>query len=230
MSPNPVHRSNKSEHTRRRIIHSYLALIRHKKWDKISVIEICRYTEITRGTFYQYFSDIYDLMEQIETSLLDEIAERYASASRQPEVHLTNETFLTKFNPAPPEIFNTWFQFCSKHREAMMALLDRKFGDPYFVKRLKPLIARNLQEMMDRDGQPRDELRSHFVDIFVELHFLSAQSWLDADEDAEPLAPEDIVNLLNVMRVGAIYMTLKRKEDPEGFRTIMRMPSTTKYS
>ena len=215
------HRTNKSEQTRERIIESYLTLIREKKWDKISVIEICRQSDITRGTFYQYFSDIYDMMEQIETSLLTELSNRFASSRRQSQLPVSAETFFTNFNPAPPEIFLTWFEFCRNHKQAMMALLDRKNGDTYFVKRLKPLISSYIQDMMDRDGVPRDELRSHFVDIFIELHFLSAQTWLDSDDSMEIMDIDDIVNLLNVMRVGALYMSLKHREDPERFDEVM---------
>ena len=54
----------KSEQTRKRIVHTFLSLIEEKKWDKITVKELCARSEITRGTFYQYYSDIYELMEQ----------------------------------------------------------------------------------------------------------------------------------------------------------------------
>ena len=50
----------KAELTKRRIVDAFLDYIPKKKWDKISVKEICSSANITRGTFYQYFNDIYD--------------------------------------------------------------------------------------------------------------------------------------------------------------------------
>ena len=74
----------KSEQTRKRIIHTFLSLIDEKKWDKITVKELCARSEITRGTFYQYYSDIYELMEQIQASLLSDIQTRFAQIHPNP--------------------------------------------------------------------------------------------------------------------------------------------------
>ena len=41
----------KSEYTIKRIKEKYLLLIKEKKWDKITVKEICAEANITRGTF-----------------------------------------------------------------------------------------------------------------------------------------------------------------------------------
>ena len=48
----------KSEQTRTKIADTFLKLSTQKKWDKISVKEICSEASITRGTFYQYFNDL----------------------------------------------------------------------------------------------------------------------------------------------------------------------------
>ena len=63
--------------------------------------------------------------------------------------------------------------------------------------------------MMDNDGLPRDELRGYFVKTVAELHFLSARLWLES-EGENALSADEVVNLLNTMRVGAGYLTYKR--------------------
>lgn len=204
----------KSKQTKQHIILSYLTLMRSKKWDKISVIEICKKAEITRGTFYQYFGDIYDLIEQLENELLEDLKSRYAACCMVKRTFVPAEKFLEKFDYAPPEIFLTWFEFCRDHKEAMISLLDRKFGDTYFVKKMKGIIKEIIEEMMDSEGTAKDELRAHFVEVFVELHLLSVQTWLSSETD-EFLSVDDIVNLLNTMRVGSMYLTWKRSVDSE---------------
>lgn len=204
----------KSIQTKQHIILSYLALMRLKKWDKISVIEICKKAEITRGTFYQYFGDIYDLIEQLENELLEDLKDRYAACCLRKRALIPVEKFLEKFEYTPPEIFLAWFEFCKDHKEAMLSLLDRKFGDTYFVKKMKVIIKNIIEEMMDSEGTAKDELRAHFVEVFVELHLLSVQTWLSSETE-EFLSVEDIVNLLNTMRVGAMYLTWKRNVDLE---------------
>ena len=205
-------RTQKSIQTQQQIILSYLQLIRTKKWDKISVIEICRKAEVTRGTFYQYFGDIYELMEQLEQMLLDDLKVRFEACPKIRYTAKDMEKFPEQFDCAPPENFLVWFDFCKQYREAMLALLDRKYGDTYFVKQLKDIIREQIESMMDREGIAKDELREHFIRICVELHLLSAQTWLSA-ESGEFLSIDEIVNLLNTMRIGSMFMNWRQKKD-----------------
>jgi hypothetical protein len=64
--------------------------------------------------------------------------------------------------------------------------------------------------MMDNDRMPQDPLRSHFLKIYIELHFLSVRTWLETEDDKQNLSLTDIVNLLNTMRVGSKYLTYQR--------------------
>jgi hypothetical protein len=62
---------------------------------------------------------------------------------------------------------------------------------------------------MDRDGLPKDGLRTHFSKIFLELHLMAAQTWLEQGDD-QFLSTDEIVNLLNTMRVGARYLSYRK--------------------
>jgi AcrR family transcriptional regulator len=212
----------KSEHTNEKIINTYLKLIHVKKWDKISVKELCNSANIARGTFYLYFNDIYDLMEQIETTLLDDIRHRYALLPKKSYDAFSPELFEDKFDYAPPKPLLIWFEFCKMHKRAMVVLLDPKRGDTYFVKKLKVILIEHINRMMDEDGMPHDWLRSHFIKVFVELHFLSARTWLDS-EDENILSVHEIINLLNTMRVGANYLNYKKLTSPD-FDMKMNIP------
>ena len=216
-------KTNKSENTKRHIVSTFLDLMGEKFWEKITVIEICRKAQITRGTFYQYFGDIYDLLEQLEHALITDLTARLGKVQRSSGPHCRTGEFLTSFNCEPPASFLIWFEFCRDHRDAMMALLDRKYGDTYFVKKLKGILRTSIEQVMDQDGTANDELREHFLNVFLELHLLSAQTWLagneaEGAEGAESpgenpyLSVDDIVNLLNTMRVGSAYLSYVRRE------------------
>lgn len=213
----PAHenkKSAKSQKTRERIIDCFLDMIPIKKWDKISVKELCEKAEITRGTFYQYFNDIYDLMEQIETPMFEDLNRRFNKIKQMPRSPLPVELFPEKFDYTPPETLKQWFLFCKKYHKPMSAMLDRKNGDTYFVKRMKVILAEYINHMMDQDGMPHDALREHFLKVFLELHFLAASTWLTT-EDAEFLSIKEILNLLNTMRVGANYLAYQRMVSPD---------------
>ena len=214
--------SPKSEQTKKKIINAYLDLIPSKKWDKISVKEICSRAEITRGTFYQYYSSIYDLMEQIETTLLDDIHRRYNKATKEKRPAYSIEMFEEKFDYSPPQMLTLWFHFCRKHKKEITVLLDPKNGDTYFVRKLKKILGQHINQMMNDDGIPQDALRSHFLKLFTEMHFLAARSWLESDPN-NFLSTTDIINLLNTMRVGASYLRYRQFTAPD-FDNKMHIP------
>ena len=229
MAKAPAERKiNKSERTRLSIVNGYLDLMAEKKWDKITVKELCEKCSITRSTFYQYYTDIYDLMDALETSLLERLVQHYDRVTQSKFSKLPESLFIEKFDYAPPKIFLVWFEFVEKNKKAVIALLDRKKGDTYFVKRLKQIMIVYLGRSMDNDGLPNDELRSHFIKLIVEMHLIAAQSWVEEESD-DPLTVTDIVNLLNTMRVGACYLNFKSLTDP-AFETKMSENSTIKLS
>jgi AcrR family transcriptional regulator len=66
---------NKRADTRQCLIDAFWALYSQKGIYKITVREITAKAECNRGTFYEYFLDVYDVLEQIENELIPEIDE-----------------------------------------------------------------------------------------------------------------------------------------------------------
>ena len=207
-----THKKEKSQRKKQQIVSSFIELVQNKPWNRISVMELCRKTEITRGTFYLYYEDICDLMEQIETELLEDLKKRYAGCRRTARPGSLVRDFPDRFDCTPPDIFPTWYEFCRDNRENLLPLLDRKNGDAYFVRRLRQVIREALEVIMDSEGTAKDELRLHFTEICIELHLLSAQTWLSNDS-ADFLSVDDIVNLLNTMRVGSMYLSWRNGKE-----------------
>lgn len=61
----------------RRIGTAFIKLLQTKELGEISVTDICKLAEINRTTFYSNFIDIYDLAEQVQNSLEQEVVELY---------------------------------------------------------------------------------------------------------------------------------------------------------
>lgn len=49
---------------------AFIALLKEKPLNKITVKEICGIAEINRATFYKYYSDPFDLLDKIEEEML----------------------------------------------------------------------------------------------------------------------------------------------------------------
>lgn len=69
--------------TRARLMEAFLTLYREQSIDKISVSAIVAAAGVHRSTFYVYFQDVYDLLEQVERSMLEEMEQTVSQFTEQ---------------------------------------------------------------------------------------------------------------------------------------------------
>ena len=76
--------------TKKVIVEAFLSLLREKPLSKITVKEVCEIADINRSTFYKYYLDCFDLVEQLEQEALRETGEMIqAMRAQKPETVLT---------------------------------------------------------------------------------------------------------------------------------------------
>lgn len=66
-------RNRQTIRSKKMIEGSIIKLLEKKKISQITVKELCEMSDINRGTFYNHYVDIYDLMNQIENNLITEL-------------------------------------------------------------------------------------------------------------------------------------------------------------
>ncbi|KRN32095.1 TetR/AcrR family transcriptional regulator [Liquorilactobacillus mali] len=52
---------------------TFLKLLKHRKFEEVTVTDICKEAKITRGTFYRYYQSTFALMDQLKNNLAKEI-------------------------------------------------------------------------------------------------------------------------------------------------------------
>lgn len=68
-----MNRQRKNEITQQRIISALIVLINEKGFTNLTVSDIARVAELSRGTFYVYYLDKYDLLEKVEQNLISNL-------------------------------------------------------------------------------------------------------------------------------------------------------------
>lgn len=63
--------------TKKLIFDTFIELLRKKPFDRITVKDIVDTCEINRNTFYYYYSDIYDLLEEVFTRELNKLVDAH---------------------------------------------------------------------------------------------------------------------------------------------------------
>lgn len=108
--------------TKQKLIDAFWSLYEVKRIEKISIKEITDIAGYNRGTFYVYFMDVYDLLEQLELSILP----------RKEDF----EHAISSLNHNSSEAFMAMIEICNKNAKYYNVLLG-KHGDPNFYSEMK---------------------------------------------------------------------------------------------
>ncbi len=81
------------QETHRRMMNTLVSYLQERPLNKITVTEICTSLSVNRSTFYEHFTDIYDLMEQTETEFSKEGAACFADGLK----HSRKDAFINFF-------------------------------------------------------------------------------------------------------------------------------------
>lgn len=130
--------------TKQNLIDAFWSIYCEKRIEKITVKEITQKAGYNRGTFYEYFIDVYDVLEQIEESLIPALNEMPPMIL--PEQHMG----------MPLDAFLKLYELNSKYYSVLLG--DN--GDPAFAGKLKnstkPLLKSALAEDYDEDDMELD--------------------------------------------------------------------------
>jgi len=129
--------------TKQNIIDAFWSLYCEKQIEKITVKDIANKAGYNRGTFYEYFKDVYDVLEKIENSLIPTLSEL------PPILKLTGTLGMP---------LDAFFELYEQNNKYYSVLLGEK-GDPAFASKLKnsikPMI---MQVFVDKPNVNKKEL------------------------------------------------------------------------
>lgn len=112
------------EQTKRRIIEAFWTLAVEKGVTKVNVSDITNTAGINRGTFYEYFLDVNDLIEFVETEIIEDY---------KPKIFL----FQTEYMQTNPRMMlQKMIELITGYGDKFFILLSTN-GDPNFLMRIK---------------------------------------------------------------------------------------------
>ncbi|SDN86783.1 TetR/AcrR family transcriptional regulator [Alkalicoccus daliensis] len=135
--------------TKQKIIEAFWELYCNKSIEKITVKEITEKAGYNRGTFYVYFKDVYDVLEQIEASLLP--TEEEFDELFQCHVH----------NMSLEKNSSQFYEMYQQHGEKLIVLLGPN-GDPHFAHRIKETVKGYLMKTMDHLSE-KDRIKFDYI-------------------------------------------------------------------
>ncbi len=172
--------------TRQNIIDAFWELYCEKRIEKITVRDITEKAGYNRGTFYEYFMDVYDVLEYIEKSLIPTMEEL-------PPVSTPTGTL-----GMPLDMFLKLYEQNSKYYSQLLG--DN--GDPAFASKLKNSIKPTIREMF-KDGPNVDHKELEYILEYTLSAMIGMMSfWF---QQKEALTKEELFELIHrLMENGVI--------------------------
>lgn len=164
--------------TKALLLQSLIQLMETKDVKDISVKELSDLADINRGTFYLHYSDVYDMLAQLEDELFVEFYE-IIDRTLKPDtaVHAPRVTLL--------EIFS----FLERHRLVARAMVG-PHGDLAFVTRLKDLVKERLDSILIAS---RADCNGCYLEAFAVSGCIGViETWL---VQPNPPSPEDMADI-----------------------------------
>jgi len=173
---------------------AYIELMQSKPYDRITVKEIVKQAGVARSTFYLYFDSVFNLLEEIE-STLSGVNVFYLRPPEKPKGWETAAESIVQ-----------WFDFCKENSVYLSTLLGVN-GDTYFEERIRYHLRKEIIRMMDDDGIPHDCLRPYYIELMLSTHLCLMKFWLQDSQDNSILQAEVMASMANQLRLGAFYDT-----------------------
>lgn len=180
--------------TKRLLLQSLTKLMAEKSINKITVTELTQQADVNRSTFYLYYQDIYDMIDKIETEMIEE----FEIALKKLYCPKTDENEVLSF-------FIFVFEFVRKNADFTKILLGQE-GDYSFLNKFKKVIAESQPPIMNS----LNGFESRYFMPFVISGCIGAiQQWLEEDMI---IPPKDIaVFLIDLIANGINSLNINTK-------------------
>jgi AcrR family transcriptional regulator len=170
-----------TDKTRQTFINVFCDLYSQKPIEKISIQEIANQSGYNRSTFYQYYTDIYELLDCVEERVMKSINEEMAS--REFSTHTFQDALQCLEN--------------AEEISVLKALLG-DYGSVHFVERLKREIP---FERLIVDFPTNDVLAPYIIEFYISTLISMFRLWIRNDKD---LSSEELVKLIDSLFANGI--------------------------
>ncbi|RRG18810.1 TetR/AcrR family transcriptional regulator [Weissella viridescens] len=191
--------SQKVKKTRQNLLDACIQLLAQQDLNQISVTDIVEQAQVHRATFYRHFEDKYDLLNQAENEIFDEMATAFKQyISDEPNLKIDTTSFAD-YRLALLKIF-------MKHAPFINAMLGTN-GDLTFENKLYDRIYQLTQlgfqtlYNLPQSEAPKAEFIGHYA---ASAAFGVVRQWLKKPTST----PNELAQLLDELTIKGIASTL----------------------
>jgi AcrR family transcriptional regulator len=167
--------------TKKIIKEALYQLMEEKGFSDISITDLTTRADINRGTFYLHYTDKFDLLEQIENEVIQELNEY---TKDNVFINFLNENSLNN----PPSFMVKLFEYMKENAKFMKIILGPN-GSPSFQLKLKKLLETNLFHNKQTNLLSKDKLlvpEAYLLSYVLSAHLGVLEQWLNSNMEISP--------------------------------------------
>ncbi|MFZ5975274.1 MAG: TetR/AcrR family transcriptional regulator C-terminal domain-containing protein [Bacillota bacterium] len=152
--------------SRKKLRDAFIELYSVKSINTISIKDITSLAGFNRGTFYIHYKDIYDLLEQIENDIVEDINQK----AKDSLYFILYEQNFSKFL--------TQLEYISTNAKYFKALLGAN-GSPSFTNKLKTSLKENIRAEFATGKDTSEKTVEYIIEYIVSAQLGLITHWLE---------------------------------------------------
>lgn len=186
-------KGKKNNPTREKLMEAFWQLYEKKRIENITIKEITQKAGYNRGTFYEYFLDVYDILEKIEDKIIPNIKDLPPT-----------EAPATSQQDSLKEIIS----FYQKNAGYLTTLLSDK-GDPAFLNKLKNHIKPRIKSELINKGVSDGFELDYALEYTLQGLLGVLNHWFQNNDEKKPI-DELVILMYKLMNQGPMNYLIKK--------------------
>lgn len=180
--------------TKKLLRDSLFSLLQTKSINEITITELTEVADINRATFYFYYTDIFDMLDQIQ----NEAYEMFETVLQGTEEHINSQEAFAKY-------IENILLFCKENPSIARFVITREYNNNKVLKKIKKLLAKNVP--VAKETYAQDDPRRFILNFALNSLTGTVVDWMD---DGMIIPPDVMADFISNMYIsGSLYAKTK---------------------
>lgn len=180
--------------TKKLLRDSLFVLLKNKSINEITITELTEVADINRATFYFYYTDIFDMLDQIQ----NEAYEMFETVLQGTEEHINSPESFSKY-------IENILTFCKENPSIARFVITREYNNNKVLKKIKKLLAKNVP--VAKETYSQDDPRRFILNFALNALTGTVVDWMDDGMIIPPNVMADFI--ANMYISGSLYSKSK---------------------
>lgn len=192
------HNDRRVKRTKKALRDALLTLLNEKSINEITVTELTSLADVNRATFYFYYTDLIDMLQQIQ----NEAYEAFTAVVKKASVEVSTIDGFTEYS-------ERLLTFCQENEELVRFIINNDVNSRLYsyIKHLLLVNIPNTKEVFS-DDNPAKYLSNFVITAMIGICI----DWLD---DGMKVSPHDLAKLCANLYINGSYKTKQLYADVE---------------